>query len=63
MDEEVGVENNYKLPMGSFDGGQMCKSLCWLLLYNINTIIDPEYHGLYKIILFWTIAPQERGIW
>ena len=40
--------NNYDVAMGSYNGAEICEIVGCLLLYNLNEIMDPSYHGLYR---------------
>ena len=51
-DEELwikkDVSGNFDNPMGSFNGAILSEFIGYLLLYNINRIIDSCSHGLYR---------------
>ena len=43
-----GASCNFDTPIGAFDGTKICELVGCLLLYNINNIVDPYRHRLYR---------------
>ena len=60
-----GASGNFDTPMGSFDGAEICELVGCLLLYNINYIVDPYSHGLYRddgLIILGNSTPRKFDI-
>ena len=43
-----GAYSNFDNPIGSFFGTELSEFIRYLLLYNLNSIIDLCNHGLYR---------------
>ena len=42
-----GERGNFDIPIGAYDGAEICELVGCVLLYSINKIVDPVSHGLY----------------
>ena len=47
--DKKGSSRYFDMPMGSFDGAEICELIGCLLLHSLNNIIDPSNHGLYRV--------------
>ena len=43
-----GEGGNFDVSIGAYDGAEICELVGCVLLYNINKIMDPNNHGLYR---------------
>ena len=60
-----GTSGNFDNPMGSYDGAEVCEIIGCLLLHNLNSIIDPLNHGLYRddgLIIMDNCTPRGADI-
>ena len=59
-----GVSVNFDNPMGAYEGGIICGLVGDLLLYNLNNIIDPCNHGLYRdeLIIVNNCTPRKVDV-
>ena len=39
---------NFDVSIGAYDGAEICELVGCVLLYNINKIMEPNNHGLYR---------------
>ena len=46
--DQKGDSGNFDTPIGAFDGAEICELVGCVLLYNIDKILDPYSHGLYR---------------
>ena len=42
-----GESGNFDTPIGAYDEAEICELVGYVLLYNINKIVNPGSHGLY----------------
>ena len=43
-----GEGGNFDVSIGAYDGAEICELVGCVLLYNINKIMEPNNHGLYR---------------